>query len=131
MDTSNAGVASISFCSASARIVFVGGPTNYKPLRDAVCRALELPADTTVNPMTAVAEGAAIFASELGDADLMRALAPVLAKSGTVLQRFSKFGSAANRTPDFDSDQVKEWFAAHYGKTYWYYYLFVDVNINR
>ena len=80
---------------------------------------------------TALAEGAALFASELGDADLMRALAPVLAKSGTVLQRFSKFGSAANGTPDFDSDQVKEWFAAHYGKTYWYYYLFVDVNINR
>ena len=80
---------------------------------------------------TALAEGAALFASEAGDADLMRALAPVLAKCGTVLQRFSKFGSAANNTPDFDSEKVKEWFAAHYGKTYWYYYLFVDLNINR
>ena len=80
---------------------------------------------------TALAEGAAIFASELGDADLMRALAPVLAKCGTVLQRFSKFSSAANKTPDLDADQVQEWFAAHYGKTYWYYYLFTDVNINR
>ena len=80
---------------------------------------------------TALAEGAALFASELGDADLMRALAPVLAKSDSVLNRFSKFGSAANNTPDFDSDPVKEWFAAHYGKTYWYYYLFVDININR
>ena len=80
---------------------------------------------------TALAEGVAIFASELGDADLMRALVPVLAKNGSVLKRFSSFSSAANKTPDFDSDQVKEWFAAHYGKTYWYYYLFVDVNINR
>ena len=80
---------------------------------------------------TALAEGAAIFASEAGDADLMRALAPMLAKCGTVLQRFSKFGSAANNTPDFDSEKVKDWFADHYGRTYWYYYLFVDVNINR
>ena len=47
------------------RIVFVGGPTNYKPLRDTVCRELALPADTTVNPMTAVAEGASIFAESI------------------------------------------------------------------
>ena len=80
---------------------------------------------------TALAEGVAIFASELGDADLMRALVPVLSKSGSVLKRFSSFSSAANKTPDYDSDQVKEWFATRYGKTYWYYYLFVDVNINR
>lgn len=47
------------------RIVFVGGPTNYKPLRDAVCRELALPADVNVNPMTAVAEGASIFAESI------------------------------------------------------------------
>ena len=47
------------------RIVFVGGPTNYKPLRDTVCRELALPADTTINPMTAVAEGACIFAESI------------------------------------------------------------------
>ena len=47
------------------RIVFVGGPTNYKPLRDAVCRELSLPADVNVNPMTAVAEGASIFAESI------------------------------------------------------------------
>lgn len=47
------------------RIVFVGGPTNYKPLRDAVCRELSLPADVSINPMTAVAEGASIFAESI------------------------------------------------------------------
>lgn len=47
------------------RIVFVGGPTNYKPLRDRVAFELSLPADIDVNPMTAVAEGASIFAESI------------------------------------------------------------------
>ena len=51
------------------RIVFVGGPTNYKPLRDKVCQELALPADVNVNPMTAVAEGASIFAESIDWSD--------------------------------------------------------------
>lgn len=47
------------------RIVFVGGPTNYKPLRDRVSQSLGIAASTDVNPMTAVAEGAAIFAESI------------------------------------------------------------------
>ena len=44
------------------RIVFVGGPTHYKPLRDKVAFELGIAPSTDVNPMTAVSEGAAIFA---------------------------------------------------------------------
>lgn len=47
------------------RIVFVGGPTNYKPLRDKVAFELGIPANADVNPMTAVAEGAAVFAESV------------------------------------------------------------------
>ena len=47
------------------RIVFVGGPTNYKPLRDKVCSELSIKSDTSVNPMTAVAEGASIYAESI------------------------------------------------------------------
>lgn len=47
------------------RIVFVGGPTNYKPLRDRVAYELSLPANIDVNPMTAVAEGASIYAESI------------------------------------------------------------------
>jgi molecular chaperone DnaK len=47
------------------RIVFIGGPTQYKPLRDMVSFELGISADTQVNPMTAVAEGAAIFAESI------------------------------------------------------------------
>lgn len=47
------------------RIVFVGGPTQYKPLRDKVAFELGIAASTDVNPMTAVAEGAAIFAESI------------------------------------------------------------------
>tara|TARA_R110002094_G_scaffold72747_2_gene80962 strand:- start:9074 stop:11566 length:2493 start_codon:yes stop_codon:yes gene_type:complete len=47
------------------RIVFVGGPTHYKPLRDKVSFELGISPSTDVNPMTAVAEGAAIFAESI------------------------------------------------------------------
>lgn len=47
------------------RIIFVGGPTNYKPLRDKIAFKLSLHADIDVNPMTAVAEGASIFAESI------------------------------------------------------------------
>lgn len=47
------------------RIVFVGGPTNYKPLRDKVSFELGIPGSVEVNPMTAVAEGAALFAESI------------------------------------------------------------------
>jgi len=50
------------------RIVFIGGPTQYKPLRDFVCAELGMnrkTIDTSLNPMTAVAEGAAIFAESI------------------------------------------------------------------
>ena len=44
-------------------IVWVGGPTHYKPLRDKVSFELGIKGDIlAVNPMTAVAEGASIFA---------------------------------------------------------------------
>ena len=47
------------------RLVFVGGPTNYKPLRDKVAFELGIPGSINVNPMTAVAEGAAVFAESI------------------------------------------------------------------
>lgn len=47
------------------QIVFVGGPTCYKPLRDRVTQALGIRAGVEVNPMTAVAEGAAIYAESI------------------------------------------------------------------
>lgn len=47
------------------RIVFVGGPTNYKPLRDKVAFEMGVPGNTDVNPMTAVAEGASLFAESI------------------------------------------------------------------
>jgi molecular chaperone DnaK len=47
------------------RIVFVGGPTQYKPLRDRVLSELGIGGSTEVNPMTAVTEGAALFAESI------------------------------------------------------------------
>ena len=47
------------------RIVFIGGPTQYKPLRDLVTFELSISADTQNDPMTAVSEGASIFAESI------------------------------------------------------------------
>ena len=47
------------------RIVWVGGPTHYKPLRDKVAFELGIPGNMDVNPMTAVAEGASLFAESI------------------------------------------------------------------
>ncbi len=47
------------------RVVFVGGPTQYKPLRDKVAFELGIATSTDVNPMTAVAEGASVFAESI------------------------------------------------------------------
>ena len=46
-------------------IVWVGGPTSYKPLRDKVAFELGIPGNLAVNPMTAVAEGASLFAESI------------------------------------------------------------------
>ncbi len=48
------------------RIVFIGGPTNYKRIRDKVTRELGIRSEgLEVNPMTAVSEGAAIYAETI------------------------------------------------------------------
>ena len=47
------------------RIVWVGGPTHYKPLRDKVAFELGIPGNMDVNPMAAVAEGASLFAESI------------------------------------------------------------------
>ena len=55
-----------------ARLVYVGGPTLYKPLRDQVSSALGIAPSTEVNPMTAVAEGAAVYAETVNWSDAKR-----------------------------------------------------------
>ena len=46
-------------------VTFVGGPTNYKPLRDRVTQELGVPSGAGIDPMTAVAEGAAVFSESI------------------------------------------------------------------
>ena len=57
----SAGVSS----SDIAQIVFVGGPSAYLPLQEAVAAELHIPLGEKMNPMTAVAEGASIYAESL------------------------------------------------------------------
>ena len=47
------------------RMVFVGGPTQYAHLREKISFELGIPFSNEVNPMTAVSEGAAVFAESI------------------------------------------------------------------
>ena len=81
------------------RIVFVGGPTKYKPLRDKVAFELGIRGSTEVDPMTAVAEGASIFAESIDWSSQNRS------RKNTRGQIFSRGGLALTfnynaRTPD-------------------------------
>ena len=69
-DTINCARKTMEECGVNAHdlenIVWVGGPTHYKPLRDKVAFKLGIKGDTlAVNPMTAVAEGASLFAESI------------------------------------------------------------------
>ena len=46
-------------------IIWVGGPTHYKPLRDKVSSELSIDGHLPVSPITAFAEGASIFAESI------------------------------------------------------------------
>lgn len=81
------------------RIVFVGGPTNYKPLRDKVAFELGIPGSTEVNPMTAVAEGASLFAESIDWSSQNRSRKSTrgqISSSGSLALSFSYIA----RTPD-------------------------------
>lgn len=81
---------------------------------------------------TALAEGALLFASEMGDPELEMAVEAALADKESVLQRFSKFSSDADYARSSSSkEKKKEWFAPRYKGTYWYYYLFTDIDPRR
>ena len=70
-DTINCARKTMEECGVNAhdidRIVWVGGPTHYKPLRDKVSAELGINGDilSNWNPMTAVAEGASLFAESI------------------------------------------------------------------
>jgi molecular chaperone DnaK len=81
------------------RIVFVGGSTHYKPLRDKVAFELGIAPSVDVNPMTAVAEGAAIFAESIDWASTSRGRKGVrgeISAGGSVQLSFAYTA----RTPD-------------------------------
>jgi molecular chaperone DnaK len=51
-------------------IVFIGGPTLYNPLREKVCKDLGIKVlPDYIDPMTAVAKGASIYAESMSDGD--------------------------------------------------------------
>ena len=81
------------------RVAFVGGPTHYKPLRDRVSYELGVAPTTDINPMTAVAEGAAVFAESIDWSSSTRGRKTIrgsLAAAGSTDMTFDYIA----RTPD-------------------------------
>lgn len=87
------------------KIVFIGGPTNYKPLRDRVCFELGIAGGTDVNPMTAVAEGASLFAESIDwstQDNARKSSRGRIASKGSLRLAFAY----AARTPEYQSKIV-------------------------
>lgn len=81
------------------RVAFIGGPTKYQSLRDRVSRELGIAGSTDVDPMTAVAQGAALFSESIDWASQSRGRKSP--KGALVTQ--SNFGISLQflaRTPD-------------------------------
>ena len=81
------------------QIVFIGGPTKYAPLREEVTRALGLQASAAVDQMTAVAEGASIFAESVDWGDVHRSRKQTreeTAAAKDIVIRYEKRTSAAS-----------------------------------
>jgi molecular chaperone DnaK len=87
------------------RVVFVGGPTQYKAVRDKVAFELGLPGALDVDPMTAVAEGAAIFAESV-DWDSQRKGRKASRGSVSAGSALSLSFNYIARTPDIKSKLV-------------------------
>ena len=65
-------------CRDVEQIVFIGGPSCYAPLREKVSAALDIPQGVAVNPMTAVAEGAAIYGESVDWSDARHGRKPAV-----------------------------------------------------
>lgn len=80
-DTINCARKTMAECGVNPQdldcIVWVGGPTNYKPLRDKVSSELNIKGDLSMDPMTAVAEGASIFAESIDWSSESRSRKPI------------------------------------------------------
>ena len=76
-----------------SQIVFIGGPTKYPPLREMVTSAMNLKSDILVDQMTAVAEGASIFAESIDWSDPVHSRKKVreeMAATQDVVVRYEK-----------------------------------------
>jgi len=83
---------------AVEKIVFVGGPTQYGPLREKVAAELGIRANTDVNPMTAVSEGAAVYSESLDWSTTNRA--PMTSRAGeTRVESLDLSVKTIDRTP--------------------------------
>lgn len=75
---------------------------------------------------TGISEGIALFASAMGDVDLMKDVISLLSNKQAMLKRFSQFSKAFNSAKEPESAETRERFKKSYDGSYWFYYYFVE-----
>lgn len=75
-----------------------------------------------------IAEAMALFVSMNGDRDLMMNLVGVMQSQQSILKKFSNFSNDINRTDDLQTDKARQYFNKQHGRSYWFYYYFIDEN---
>ena len=78
-----------------------------------------------------IAQAAVLFGGTSGDRDLYLQVFNTFRDDRDLLKAFGAFGNSYNSARDVSSDSVRERYRQRYGKTYWYYYYFVnDIQTN-
>lgn len=86
-------------------------------------------------PVDAIPEGigqaAVLFGGISGDEGIYRSVFSIFKENEQLLKRFSSFGHSMSANPDISSESVIERYRSQYGKTFWFYYYFVnDITTN-
>ena len=77
---------------------------------------------------TGIAEGCTLFASQLGDPDLMQELVEVLYSKQSVIRKFGQFSKELYSLEDPYTDKNRKRIFNQFGDSYWYYYLYHDID---
>lgn len=78
-----------------------------------------------------IGQAAVLFGGISGDESIYRSVFSIFKEDEQLLKRFSTFGHSMSANPNVSSEAVVDRYKSQFGKTYWFYYYFVnDISTN-
>lgn len=73
-----------------------------------------------------IAQAAVLFGGTSGDRDLYLQVFGIFKDDTALMREFSTFGKSYNAASDVSSEYARKRYREKYGKTYWFYYYFIN-----